>query len=224
MSDPTITRLADPEAVARHVAARIAAAAAEARAQRGEAHICLAGGTTPMRAYELLGPLLDDWNAVHFWYGDERCVEPDHPDSNHGQTIARLVAPGATFHRMRGEVGASQGAREYLADLGDTVLDLTSLGMGPDGHTASLFPNHLLLAASAPVAAITDSPKPPPERITLTLAAINASLAILLAVTGADKAPALARALGDPDPGTPVSLLARDRLEIACDDKAWPEE
>jgi 6-phosphogluconolactonase len=174
-----------------------------------------------MRAYDLLGPLLEDWSAVHFWYGDERCVEPDDPDSNHGQTIARLVAPGASFHRMRGEVGPSQGAREYLAELGDTVMDLTLLGMGPDGHTASLFPNHLLLAASAAVVPITDSPKPPPQRITLTLATINASRAILLAVTGADKAPALARALGNPDPGTPVSLLARDRLEIVCDEAAW---
>jgi 6-phosphogluconolactonase len=131
-----------------------------------------------------------------------------------------LPAPGAVEHRMPGELGPEQGAAAYLDELGDTIMDLTLNGLGPDGHTASLFPHHPLLDASGLVAGITDAPKPPPERITLTLPALNASQRLMLLVAGADKAAALARVLAGPDRGTPASLLDRDRLDIVADEAA----
>lgn len=207
-----VERLEDAEGCARRAAAFVAEAIGG-----GARHVTLAGGTSPMRSYELLGALVDDWDGVHLWYGDERCVPFDHPDSNHGQARARLHAPGATWHPMEGELGPEVGAERYAAELGDTQLDVTLLGMGPDGHTASLFPHHPLLDARGIAAGITDSPKPPPERITLTLPALNASSRILLLVTGEEKRDALQRVLAGPDRGTPASLLAHDRLVVIAD-------
>ena len=217
MSEPLVTRVASPEEAAQRAAQVIAEAAAAARTVRGQGHVCLAGGSTPMRSYELLGPLLDDWEFIHFWYGDERCVRFDDPDSNHGQALARLQIPGATIHPMPGELGPDGGARAYSEELGDTVLDVTLLGMGPDGHTASLFPDHQLLDATGVVSGIEDSPKPPPQRITLTLPKLNESRRIVLLVTGAEKADALERVLAGPDRATPASLLDRSKLEIVAD-------
>jgi 6-phosphogluconolactonase len=210
-------RLPDPEAVARRAAEFVAEAIAG-----GARNVTLAGGSSPMRSYELLGPLVGDWAGVHLWYGDERCVEFDDPESNHGQARARLQAPGATWHPMPGPLGPDEGARAYAEELGDTQLDVTMLGMGPDGHTASLFPHHPLLDAQGVAAGISDSPKPPPERITLTLPALNASSRIVLLVTGEEKRDALARVLAGPDRGTPASLLVRDRLLVIADAAALP--
>jgi 6-phosphogluconolactonase len=212
-----ITRLADAEAVARYAAEQFAAAVREG------VHLGLAGGTTPMRTYELLGQADVDWTGANLWYGDERCVPFDHPDSNHGQVLARLPAPGALWHPMPGELGPDDGAARYSDELDGLVLDLLHLGMGPDGHTASLFPDHPALDAGGVAIGIHDSPKPPPGRITLTLPKINESRRIVLLVTGAEKAPALARVMADPptpDRATPTSLLNRDRLEIVADEAA----
>jgi 6-phosphogluconolactonase len=205
----------------RDVAERLAAVMAT-EIESGARNVVLAGGTTPMRAHELLGALVPDWRGVHLWYGDERCVAPDHPDSNHGQAVARLHAPGATWHRMKGELGPDAGAADYAQELGDTPLELVVLGMGPDGHTASLFPHHPLLDAEDSVVGVHDSPKPPPERITLTLARINAAARIVLAVSGAEKRDALARVIAGPDRGIPASLLARDRLLVIADPAVLP--
>jgi 6-phosphogluconolactonase len=170
--------------------------------------------------HTLLDGQLDDWTGVHLWYGDERCVPFDDPDSNHGQVRARLRAPGAVWHPMPGPSGPQAGAAGYERELADVVFDLTHLGMGPDGHTASLFPDHPVLDAPGRAAGVSDSPKPPPERITLTLAALNGSRRIVLLVTGAEKADALARALGEPDRGTPASLLEARRLTVLADEAA----
>jgi 6-phosphogluconolactonase len=149
-------------------------------------------------------------------------VPPDDPESNHGQAAERLVAPGASWHRMPGELGPDQGAAQYGAELDGTILDLCLLGMGADGHTASLFPDHKLLGAGGIAIGVHDSPKPPPERITLTLDKINESHAVLLMVTGEEKRDALARVLEGPDRGTPASLIDRDRLTIVADEAALP--
>jgi len=212
--------LPDPEAVAVRAADDLVAAVRDALAQRGAAHVCLAGGTTPLRCYELLDERLGDWSGVHLWYGDERCVPFDDPDSNHGQVRARLDAPGAKWHPMPGPSGPDAGAAEYERELADVVFDLTHLGMGSDGHTASLFPDHPVLDACGRAAGVSDSHKPPPERITLTLAALNGSRRIVLLVTGAEKADALARALGEPDRETPASLLEARRLTVVADETA----
>jgi 6-phosphogluconolactonase len=212
-----VVRCADAEEVAARAADAIATAVAAARATRGVAHLCLCGGSTPRRCYQLLGPLLDSWEEVHLWFGDERCVAPEDPEANVRMVREALVAPGAAEHRMRGELGPERGAQEYALELGDTVMDLTLNGLGPDGHTASLFPHHALLDATGPVAGISDSPKPPPQRVTLTLPALNASGRLMLIVAGADKADAVARVLAGPDRGTPASLLDREKLDVVAD-------
>jgi 6-phosphogluconolactonase len=222
MSEPRLVVLPDSEAVAVRAADDLVAAAEEARAQRGAAHVCLAGGTTPMRCYELLDERLGDWAGIHLWYGDERCVPYDDPESNHGQVLARLQARGATWHPMPATLGPDAGAAAYERELGDVVLDYTHLGIGPDGHTASLFPDHPLLDATSRVVGITDAPKPPPDRITLTLPALNGSRQIVLLATGASKAEPLARVLAGPDPATPASLLERSRLLVLADAEAAP--
>jgi 6-phosphogluconolactonase len=215
-----VIRCSDAEEVASRSAEAIATAVAAARATSGVAHLALCGGSTPRRCYQLLGPLLESWEDVHLWYGDERCVPPEDPEANVRMVRESLVAPGAVEHRMRGELGPERGAAEYLLELGDTVMDLTLNGMGPDGHTASLFPHHRLLDETALVAGISDSPKPPPERVTLTLPALNASHRLMLLVAGDDKAGALSRVLAGPDRGTPASLLDRDKLDVVADTAA----
>jgi len=221
MSDPiVVSREPDAEAVAQRAAEVTADAVAAARTLHGVAHLCLTGGTTPRRCYELLGPLLHDWSDVHLWYGDERCVPPDHPDANALMVHQSLVAPGATEHLMPGELGPDEGAAAYAAELGDTVFDVLHLGVGPDGHCVSLFPNHPLLDATGVAVGVHDSPKPPPQRITLTLPKLNSSKRILMIITGDEKADAVTRILEGPDRDTPSSLIDRGRLELIVDEAA----
>jgi 6-phosphogluconolactonase len=220
VSEPLITRVADAEAAAERAAEVLATALAGARTIHGVAHAALAGGSTPRRAYELLGPLLEDWRDVHLWFGDERCVPPDDPESNARLVAEALDAPGATVHRVPGELGPDAAAQAYAAELGDTVLDVALLGLGEDGHTASLFPSSPALQAAGATVAVRDAPKPPPKRVSLTFATLNAARRIVLLTTGAGKAEALARTLGPPDPGTPASLLAREHLEVIADEAA----
>jgi 6-phosphogluconolactonase len=217
-----LIREPDAEALAQRAARDLSTAIAQARAERGVAHIGLAGGTTPMRCYELLDAHVRDWTDVHLWYGDERCVPFDDPESNHGQVKERLRAPGATWHPMPGTLGPAEGAIEYSREMDGTVLDLLHLGMGPDGHTASLFPDHPGLDAQGIAIGITDSPKPPPERITLTLPKINESRRIALLVSGEGKSDALSHVIGPPDRHYPASLLDRSKLQILADAAAAP--
>jgi 6-phosphogluconolactonase len=220
VSELVVTRTADAEQAADRAADVLAAAVDGTRTVRGVAHGALAGGSTPRRAYELLGPRLPEWSDVHLWFGDERCVGPDDPDSNFRMVRESLDAPGATIHRIRGELGAEAAAAAYGEELGDTRLDVVLLGLGEDGHTASLFPHRPELHAEGVAVAVHDAPKPPPDRVSLTLRKLNAARRIVLLVAGAGKADALARVLAGPDEGTPASLLARDRLEIIADEAA----
>jgi 6-phosphogluconolactonase len=211
---------AGPEEAAGRAAALLAEAVEEALAQRGAAHLALSGGSTPRRAYELLGPLVDDWRGVHVWFADERCVGPDDPESNARLVRETLAAPGARVHRIEGERGAEAAAEACERALGDVVLDVVLLGLGPDGHTASLFPGHAALEAPGRAAPVHDAPKPPPDRVTLTRATLDGARRRVLLVTGADKARALAGALGPPTPAVPASLLRRDDLDVVVDPPA----
>jgi 6-phosphogluconolactonase len=217
---PLITSVADEEEAARRTAEVLATALDAARTVHGVAHGALSGGTTPRRAYELLGERLPDWSDIHFWFADERCVDPDDPESNYRLVRETLDAPGATIHRAQGELGPEAGAAAYAAELRDVVLDVALLGMGPDGHTASLFPGHQELRAEGIAIGVHDSPKPPPERITLTLPYLGESRRLVLLVTGSVKAEPLAQVVAGPDERVPASLLARDRLEIIADEAA----
>jgi 6-phosphogluconolactonase len=115
------------------------------------------------------------------------------------------------------QLGCEQAAAAYAQEIADVTLDVALNGMGPDGHTASLFPGFPQVHADGVCVAVHDSPKPPPDRVTLTLPKLNASHRILLVVAGVEKAPMLARVLAGPDPEVPASLLDRERLEIVAD-------
>jgi 6-phosphogluconolactonase len=241
-----VTRLntfADPEAAAEHAAEEIARVLREALEHRGVAHLSLAGGTTPRRGYELLAGLLEDWSAVELWYGDERCVGPDDPESNHqlvaGSLLAGIAAQGKAEpreHRILGELGPDAAAAAYATLLRERVapaekgggagglptLDLALLGLGEDGHTASLFPGHPEVEdeSGALCLPVRDAPKPPPERVTLSLPVLRAACHCLLLATGAGKASALAAVLAGPDPCVPASLLSSERLHVVVDTAA----
>jgi 6-phosphogluconolactonase len=181
---------------AEEVAAAGAAAIAQAL-QEGSRTLVLAGGTTPARCYELLAEQEVEWGRVTVLFGDERCVPPDDPDSNYRmarETLLDKVAP-ATVHRMPAELGPDEGAAEYSAIVEALApLDVVVLGIGEDGHTASLFPGHPVLDAKGLVSGVRNSPKPPPERVTLTMAALQGARQVIILATGAGKAKAVALA------------------------------
>jgi 6-phosphogluconolactonase len=216
VTGPVVTRCDDAEAVAARAAEVMAAAIDGARTIRGAAHVALSGGSIA-RAYELVGPKLPDWRDVHLWYADERCVPLDDEESNHRLATAHLDAPDATWHPVPTQLGCDEAAAAYAQEIADVTLDVAVNGLGPDGHTASLFPGFPQVQADGVCVAVHGAPKPPPDRVTLTLPKLNASHRILLVVAGAAKAPLLARVLAGPDPEVPASLLDRERLEIVAD-------
>lgn len=186
-------------------------------------HLALAGGSTPLRAYELLGALRSDWSGVQLWFGDERCVPEGDEEANHTMASRALQAPGADWHRIRGELGPDEAAAAYAEELAGVTLDLTLLGLGEDGHTASLFPRNAALDRDGLAVGVRGAPKPPPERVSLSLGLLNASRRIVLLVAGSGKRDALARVLAGPDADLPASLLERDRLTIIADAAALGE-
>lgn len=220
----------DAEAVAAHAAEAIAERIDEALRDERELHIALAGGSTPKRAYELLAAVEGSWTHVHLWLGDERCVPEDHPESNarmvRESLLARERAEPPVLHTVPAPEVPEDAAwlygleiREHVADA---VFDVVLLGMGPDGHTCSLFPGHPVLAVTrALVAPVRESPKPPPERVTLTLPVVRAARFTLLLATGDEKREALARALAG-DTSIPLALLGDGLDEVACDAVASP--
>ncbi|MDE3069834.1 MAG: 6-phosphogluconolactonase [Acidobacteriota bacterium] len=223
----------DAETMAARAAAAIAESLRAARARREVAHLALSGGTTPVRTYRLLARAPRDLERTELWFADERCVGPQDPESNHRLVRETIAAPAhlpaEALHRMEGELGPHPGALRYAEQLREGVppapgseipaLDLIVLGIGPDGHIASLFPGHPALDAppGALCLGVTDSPKPPPERITLTLHVINHANRCLLLASGESKAGALAGALGEPTSAAPASLLNPDRLHVIAD-------
>jgi 6-phosphogluconolactonase len=230
-----LTACPDAETVAQRAAAHVARQLEDARAQRGVAHLALSGGTTPGRTYELLGGELTDTAGVEVWFADERCVEPQDDQSNYRLASETLLSgariPAERVHRMQGELGPEEGARRYAEELAahvdalTPVLDVVVLGVGPDGHVASLFPGAATLDAGeqATCLGVRDSPKPPPERITLSLAVLRAARECVLLATGASKADAVAAMLAEPSRHVPASLLRRERLTVLADDAAAPK-
>jgi 6-phosphogluconolactonase len=191
---------------AQDVAERLAAAA-----RRG-GHVVLTGGSTPRIAYELAAALETDWTAVELWWGDERCVAPDDERSNYGmarQALLDRVTAGAV-HRMRGELGRQEGAELYEQELGDLEhFDLVLLGLGPDGHVASLFPEQPTLdETERRVIGAEAKLQPYVDRITLTLPMLRRAREVVFLVTGKNKADAARRAFRDkPSRSTPGSLV-----------------
>jgi len=235
-----LTACPDAETVAQRAAAHVARELRRAREERGVAHLALSGGTTPGRTYELLGAKPADLEAVEVWFADERCVGPEDDQSNYRLAVETLLATAdiapERVHRMEGELGPHEGARRYAQELerhlGDAqqgsypppVLDVVVLGIGPDGHVASLFPGAATLDAgeTAVCLGVEDSPKPPPQRLTLSLAVLRAARGCVLLATGASKADAVDAMLSTQSPHVPASLLRRGRLTVIVDDAAAP--
>ena len=186
-----------------------AAAREIAEAVRGGARtIVLTGGTSPTRTYELLAELDVEWGRVSILFGDERCVPPLDPESNYRvakETLLDRVNP-ATVYRIPGELGPDEGADAYAEVVANTApLDVVLLGVGEDGHVNSLFPGHPALKSEALTLGIHDSPKPPPERVTMTFEAIRDAGRVLIIATGAGKAQAVAMAKRGETPSGMIS-------------------
>ena len=176
-------------------------------------HITLTGGTTPARAYELAAELRPDWSATELWWGDDRCVPPEHEWSNYGLAkrtlLDRLAVQPAAVHRIQGELGAERAADEYDRELDGVTLDLVLLGMGPDGHIASLYPHAPGLAERERRAIPAEAKlEPLVDRVTMTIPVFESSPLVLFFVAGAERADAVRRAFADaPSEATPASLV-----------------
>jgi len=171
---------------------------AEAIAARGVFHLVLAGGNTPRFCYESLRDLDMDWSRVHVWFGDERCVPVGHEDRNDRMAdetlLSHVAIPAEHIHRMPAELGPEEGARLYADELADApLMDMLHLGLGEDGHTASLFPGHAALGDERLAIPVFDSPKPPPERVSMGLSVINVARQVVILAAGAGKQEAIAR-------------------------------
>jgi 6-phosphogluconolactonase len=210
--------LEDPESLGRAVAESVVDAAATSIAARGVFRVALSGGRTPQRLYELLASSDDgdrlDWARVEVLFADERAVPPDHPDSNYRMVREKLLVPAgipaSNVRRMRGEAeDLEAAAREYEVLLGEPV-DQVILGVGEDGHIASLFPGSTALSEfERRVIAVTGS-KPPPRRLTITPRVLAEARQVAVLASGRGKARAVADALEGPAARTPAALV-RDR-------------
>jgi 6-phosphogluconolactonase len=207
MSDVDITVAEDAAAAARLVAERLAEQA------RAGGSIVLTGGSTPRHAYEIAAELESDWSAAELWWGDERCVPPDDQRSNYALAeaalLTRLGGEPAAVHRIKGELGRDGGVAEFKQELaGVGPFDLVLLGLGPDGHIASLFPNFPTLDVTSRDAVSSEAGYEPfVDRISMTLPRICNTHELLFLVAGEDKADAVARSFKDrPSHQTPGSL------------------
>ncbi len=211
------------EELAQEAAGRFVALGREAVSARGRFSVALAGGSTPGSTYRLLAqpPYRDQvsWQDVHLFWGDERCVPPDDPESNYRLARESLIEmvpiPAENVHRVRGELKPEAAARAYDVELQRYFcgprprLDLVVLGLGSDGHTASLFPGSPLLEETNEVVAAVQAQYEgrPAWRVTLTLAAINAARQVLFLASGADKAAIVASVLGSAGGSLPAQRV-----------------
>ena len=218
MLEPADLRIRSTADLAPEAAGVVAALLREAVHRRGAATLALSGGTTPRALHEALVSHAEvPWAHVFVYFGDERAVPPTHEDSNYlmakESLLERVPIPESNVHRMHAEEpDRDAAARAYEAVLPPS-LDLVLLGIGEDGHTASLFPGHASLAETQRKVLPVVGPKPPPERLTLTPPALAAARRRLMLAAGAGKAEAVARALEGPwDPSRTPAQLARDGI------------
>ena len=176
-------------------------------------HVTLTGGSTPGRAYELAAELRPDWSSNEVWWGDDRCVAAEHEWSNYGlakrRLLDRLAVQPAAVHRIRGELGAERAADEYDRELEGVTLDFVLLGVGPDGHVASLYPHAPGLAERERRAIPAEAKlEPLVDRVTMTIPVLVAAPLVLFFVAGAERAEAVRRAFAEPpSEATPASLV-----------------
>jgi 6-phosphogluconolactonase len=218
MTPRTIRIFPDVEALSEAAAHEFVRCAREATAARGRFTVALSGGSTPRRLYQFLAaePFRGqvDWSHVEFFWGDERCVPPDDAESNYRMAreavLARLPLPADHVHRLEAErPDKESAARDYQAVMARVfgvdpagpppAFDLVLLGMGPDGHTASLFPHTRALDETGRWVVVNFVPKFSTDRLTLTRPVLNRAREVLFLVAGADKAEVLAEVLAGPD-------------------------
>lgn len=209
--------------------ARVQAAAREAVGRAGVFHIVLAGGSTPLALYRALAGETCDWPRWQVWFGDERCLPADHPERNSRMVrkawLDQVAIPPANIHLLPAELGPRQGAALYaqaLAGVGE--FDLVLLGLGEDGHTASLFPGHDWgeAADAADVLPIFNAPKPPPERVSLSARRLSRARRVLFLVQGAGKRQAVAAwRRGERLPA--AAIRPAGGVEVLLDRAAWSE-
>ena len=209
-----------PEGIPRTLVREVVEEAERALRGRGGFALALPGGSVATSCFPALAAASVDWTRTDFFWGDERAVPPDDPESNFG--LARRLwldpagVPASRVHRMNAErPDVDEAAAAYAAEMVSVLgspprLDVALLGVGPDGHVCSLFPGHPLLdERDAWVAAVHDSPKPPPRRVTLTLPALAASGLVMVVATGASKNPVVREAVTDRNSRLPLALALR---------------
>lgn len=217
-----LIRLADEEEVASFVADELMGAA------RAGSAIVLTGGTSPGRAYELAAEREPNWGRASLWWGDDRAVPPDDERSNfrlaRQKLLDRISEAPREVHRVHGELGAEAAAEAYDAELEGVRLDFVLLGIGPDGHAASLFPNQPTLEERSRRAIPAEAKLEPfVDRVTMTLPVLCSAPDVLFLVTGESKAEAVERAFGRPPSSeTPASLIrsAQGRTRVVADTAA----
>lgn len=220
MTPPTIHVFETPQELASTAAETFVEEAKGTIEESGRFTVALAGGSTPKRAYETLATQHHDaldWNKVHVFFGDERTVPPDHEDSNYRMTLEALLSHVSigSVHRMRGELDPHEAATLYEEELeaffgGPPRFDLVLLGIGEDGHTASLFPGTLALDVRDRWAVENPVEKMDTVRLTLTVLVINAAKRVVFLVAGEGKAEALKEILeGEADPHDYPAKLVR---------------
>jgi 6-phosphogluconolactonase len=213
----------DAAGVAVNAASRILAAASKAILQRGIFRLVLAGGRTPEATYRLLAKAEADWRQWEIFFGDERCLPVDHPDRNSTMAakawLDHVNIPREQIHIIPAEKGPIEGARLYSPVVADALpFDLVILGLGEDGHTASLFPGHHH-PEEILVVPVTGAPKPPSERISLTAKTLSQSRQVLVVVTGPDKQEAVTK--WKKGNNIPIaSITALEMLDITLDTDA----
>jgi 6-phosphogluconolactonase len=221
MANPTIQVVADANAIAAAAAEKIISLANQAIAARGEFSIALSGGSTPKTLFQLLAiePFIKriDYGKWHIYFGDERCVPPAHPDSNFRMAsealLDKVAIPREQIHRMKGEIDPQAAAKEYgqllKQNFGDGGLDVILLGMGDDGHIASLFPNTAALEETQHRCVANRVEKLNTWRITMTAPFINRAAQVIIMVSGGGKAARVQQVLRGPrDPkNLPIQMI-----------------
>ena len=214
-----ITVFDTPAQLALAAAERFVDCARDATHDRGLFSVALAGGNTPKRVYQLLATEQFknriEWPGVRIFFGDERCVPPDHPDSNYRMAyemlLSKVASPAKNVHRIIGEADPAEAAREYeeqlrvfFAGLSWPHFDFVFLGMGQDGHTASLFPGSSALREQSRWVLNTKAERLKQDRITLTAPVFNHSANVVFLITGKEKAECVAEVLGGPAKAEPL--------------------
>lgn len=224
MDTPQIVLLDHPDALAQVAADQLAALITQIVARQGRCALALAGGGTPRAIYAALATHdALPWDQLQVYFGDERCVPPDHDESNFRMAHEALLGPRALspaqIFRMEGErEDRDAAAADYAAALPER-LDIVLLGMGPDGHTASLFPGDAALDERARLVVPVFGPKPPPWRLTLTLPALERAAHLWVFALGASKADKLAEVMTQPVDckARPIQVALRGRWFLDAD-------